>query len=158
MKLINMLWLLLVAIGCYGNVITDAEAFIKANESFRDKPYRDAKGFAIGYGFTDPQYSSREYMSQEEADRILHDIVLDIDAYIDKRVYVQLTDSQRVALIDFIYQYGKGRFLNSYLRCLINNATEDRVVAEMAKYTKVNGVYNDHVAKRTQKRIELWQK
>ena len=158
MKLTSIFWLLLVALGCYGDVISDAQRFIKSNESFRSHRYPDAKGFAIGYGFTDPKYTAKEYMSQKEADRILLEMVMDIDQYIDKTVRVDLSNNQRIALIDFIYQYGKTRFLNSYLRSLINYASEDKVVMEMARYNKVNGEYNDGVAKRTQRRCLLWQK
>jgi len=158
MKLTNLL-LLLVAIGCYGDVITDAEQFVKSNESFRAHRYRDARGWAIGYGFTDPKYTCKEYMDQSEADKILHEIILDIDTYLDKRIYVDLSDSQRIALIDFVYQYGKTRFLNSNLRCLINvRAKEGKILEAFTSYNQVNGVYNDGVAKRSQRRATLWQK
>ena len=161
-KLLSLLMMLVSAI-CFGDARSQAEELIKFNEGFRAEPKHTDIETTIGYGFTASIYTSRKKMTVEEADEILHMYVEDIDKYLDKVVPVPLTVNQRVALIDFVYQYGKTKFLNSYLRSLIIvKANNSLIVKELSKYCYitvkdekvfVTGLYN-----RTQRRIELWLK
>lgn len=124
-------------------------------EGFRSQPYICAGGVkTIGYGFTDKELTSRDYMSQEEAYRILVDKVVELCARVHVRMrylgYTDLTDAQYYALTSFTYNLGLGS-----LDQLTANGTrsKEEIADKMLLYCKAAGQTLQGLVKR-----RAWEK
>lgn len=65
--------------------------------------------WTIGWGHTGPFVHSGLVCTQEEADQWLENDLAQAAAVVDNAVKVQLTQNQRQALIDFVYNVGPGK-------------------------------------------------
>ena len=148
--------------------------FIKLNEGFSETVYTCTAGKkTIGYGFTSKKIVEKGTITKEEATVILRGYVKACKKVVNSAVKVQLTKNQEAVLIDFIYHFGSGSFVNSTMLKHINNGQLDKVPAELAKWVKQKKVRNGKVVKingkiqyetvkglvnRANRRIALWNK
>lgn len=132
-------------------------------EGYKSKPYRPVKGdkLTIGYGFTDHKLIKLGYLSEPSARRILAREVKDLHKFVNKHVKVFLTNSQKAALIVFVYNIGKSAFLKSTLLRVLNKGQFHLVPSELLRWNKmkkdgkvitVKGLTN-----RRLKEIKLWK-
>lgn len=90
-------------------------------EGFIPRPYRDVAGvLTIGYGFTDPNLVSRNYLDRDEADQILRARLSSIINNISSMVRVELNPYQLAALASFAYNVGLDALRRSTLLRRLN--------------------------------------
>lgn len=162
----NLLTLIMFVICVVLNANEVAVNFIKLNEGFRPTVYQDAQGKAIGYGFTNPVYVGMQRMDEAKASMILRGYVTRIQASVRKLVKVNLTENQEAVLIDFVYQFGTGAFLNSTLLKKLNAKQYNQIPNELRRWVKQKKLVNGRVTyvtvpglvNRANRRIQLWNK
>jgi GH24 family phage-related lysozyme (muramidase) len=120
--------------------VTEAKALvrpmIKKYEKISLTPYPDGKGMAICYGH---QLDIEKIaVTLEECERLLTvDIEYSADAVLDL-VTVDLTVEQMAALIDFVYNLGRGSLARSTLLKHLNAGKYDLAGDELLRWTKIN--------------------
>ena len=144
----------IVAMFAMVNVFADAHdvAFdlIARNEGYRANAYVCTAGkLTIGYGFTSKQYTSKKFMSKDEANKILHTYV---DACLRSvnglDIKVELTNNQKAVLADMIYHFGSGAIHNANdLLNAINSGNPDRVKAQLMRWVKQKKIVNGKVVR-----------
>ncbi len=151
-----------------------AVAFIKLNEGFSETVYTCTAGKkTIGYGFTSKKIVEKGTITKEEATIILRSYVKACKKVVNSAVKVQITKNQEAVLIDFVYHFGSGSFINSTMLKHINSGNLDKVPNELSKWVKQKKIRNGKVVKvsgkiqyevvqglvnRANRRIELWNK
>lgn len=90
----------------------------------RSLPYRDAGGWAIGFGHQISEKQARELaktgISRDQAYRYLHDDMKSAATEVDRQVKVPLNPGQRDALISWTYNFGGGNLAESTLLKKVN--------------------------------------
>lgn len=89
--------------------------FIIDAEGFRSEAYLDGKNYAIGYGFSGPQYKKGDTMTREEADKELDRQLTTRENKYRQRFGVKwdnLTDNQKIALMSYGYNTGDNNIIN----------------------------------------------
>lgn len=99
--------------------LTELKKRIKGNEGYKLNAYRDTGGvLTIGYGHTKDVYENQK-ITREEAEKLFNQDVLEhIDAL--KHVKVQLSENQKLALADLIFNIGGTKFYRSELLKKLN--------------------------------------
>lgn len=116
------------------DVVKDSIKIIKKYEGFSNKNYRcPGNKISIGYGF-DRKVFKRNKISKKEAERYLLKLVKNINRYVDRKVKVELTHGQKVALISFVYNVGKPRFERSTMLKYINSGEFNKASKEFNKW------------------------
>ena len=131
---------------------------IKFWEGFKETSYKDAKGYAIGYGTTgaaiDRDISPGETITEEDATKYLNQGVN--NKYLPalkKYVKVPLTQNQVDGLLSFIYNVGPGNFASSTLLKKLNAQDYCGASDEMLRWNKSAGsVLKGLVDRRTRER------
>ena len=148
-------------------MLQKALEFIKENESFSETAYRDGPGFSIGYGFYlgEAPENQLKRMTRQEADEkiiaILNGWVTRCFNNIHPEVRQKLTESQKVALYDFIYNLGCPQFSGSTLFRLLQDGKITEAGQQFQRWiysTNSQGVKFKVKAleTRNKKRQELW--
>lgn len=100
-----------------------AKALVAKQESFSAKAYSDVGKLAIGYGHDirpgDP-YDKNSVIDEAEGSVLLEQDLVSSDTCIGESVTAVLTDSQRAALISFVYNIGCGAFKSSTMLKKLN--------------------------------------
>lgn len=108
-------------------------------EGLRLKAYQDEGGVpTIGYGHT-AGVKEGDTCTQEQADAWLEDDLNWAAVVVKNFVKVRLTDDQRAALIDFVFNVGAGNFMHSTLLKKLNAGDYQGAAAEFSHWNKVNG-------------------
>jgi lysozyme len=94
----------------------------------------------IGYGATGPAIAQGTVWTQQQADADLTHRLIGIGEDIDRLVTVPLTDDQKAALADFIYNLGTGAFAGSTLLAKLNAGDTAAAGAEFPKWIYANGI------------------
>lgn len=103
---------------------------IREFEGCELKAYRDTGGvLTIGWGDTNGVYEG-QVITQEEADKRLNDLVLELMTKVEYLVTVPVSDSALAALTSFAYNVGIGNLSGSTLLKLLNDGAKPEVVAE----------------------------
>lgn len=115
--------------------------FITNNEGgIKNKAYQDqAKVWTIGVGHKIQLPQEKDLLtktiSDDEAKALLRQDLTTAESAVNALVKVCLTQNQFDALVDFVFQEGRGHFFTSTLRKKINsNASEAGIRAEFAKW------------------------
>jgi lysozyme len=132
--------------GATGNddYMTKATALVAGLEKFSATTYQDAGKLAIGYGHDivpGDGFSSDSVIDEPTAFNLLQQDLLNFDACISQNVSVDLTTTQRAALLSFVYNVGCGAFAASTLLQKLNAGDYNGAAEEMGRwiYTTVNG-------------------
>ena len=139
------------------------EALIKGLkhwEGFKPRIYTCSGGVkTIGYGFTGSEIKGRTYISKEEAERqLVHEILPKYEKMVDRVVKVKLTHNQRMALVDFAFNFGE-----KPLRTLVNgkgrlNSGNYKSIEKiMPMYRKSGGQVRRGLVLRRQWALKLWK-
>lgn len=134
--------------------------FIIDAEGFRSEAYLDGKYYAIGYGFSGPQYKKGDTMTREEAD-----IELDRQLTTRENKYIKrfgdkwsnLTDNQKIALISYGYNTGDNNIINGNVAKYLDSG-DMRKLRDALKINTVGGIYNEGLENRRRKERELFDK
>ena len=123
--------------------------------------YRDTNGtWTIGVGHTGAELHAGLTITKETSRLLLaHDAAAADDA-LRKLVKVKLSDSQRFALISFVFNEGETKFRTSTLLRLLNEGDYASVPAQLRRWNKetVNGELrvNAGLVNRREAEIKLW--
>ncbi|WP_052391649.1 lysozyme [Paraburkholderia bannensis] len=116
---------------------------IKGWEKCRLVAYPDARyGWrkaTVGWGATGPAITQGTVWTQDQADADLIYRVTGIGAHIDSLVTVPLTDEQKAALCDLIYNIGLGAFENSTLLRMLNGHNEQGAADQFRVWNQSDG-------------------
>lgn len=110
------------------NSIEKAKHLIKKHEGFAARSYKDGNTRRIGYGVV---AGRRTRITEEEADSLLEIKLIKCLAYVERRVQVELTESQLVALIDHVYNVGN---MSKKLVKYVNNKDTVRASKLLSDY------------------------
>lgn len=153
-----------------GNVLSSIETapliareLIKELEDYAPEPYYDAKGrYSVGYGhlLTPEEYTSGrfQYVSKSHANQLLlDDMKIAIDA-VNRYVKVPLTETQKAALISFVYNVGIGNFVGSTLLRKLNAGDYDGAAKEFPRWVYSDGTRLAGLEKRRQREQDLFMR
>lgn len=91
--------------------------------------------WTIGFGATGPEIVKGTVWTQEQADADLTTRMAAIGARIDQLVTKPLTNNQKAALADFIYNVGVWAFTKSTMRRFLNAGFMTDACAQFSKWT-----------------------
>lgn len=131
---------------------------IKQYEGLRLTAYQDQGGvWTIGYGHTGGVYYGQT-ITQSEADRLFNSDVAKFVEGVNKKTYdIDLTQNQFDALVSFAYNVGLSAFGSStLLKKLRVNPNDSAIATEFRKWVNVNHTYNQGLANRREKEINLY--
>lgn len=122
-----------------------AISLIAKYEGFSAEVYPCPGGHkTIGYGFADPSLVARGHMTRAEADKELGKIVRNELEFVNKRL-PSLTAKQKAAVVSFIFNFGRTKFLNSKYYAQLkagNMANAKTELLEWCNVTRINRVTN----------------
>jgi lysozyme len=95
--------------------------------------------WTIGWGATGTGIVPGTVWTQAQADARLESDLRDRGRTVDRLVVVPLTDAQKAALVDFVYNVGAGNFLGSTLLRRLNARTYALAAAEFPKWNMAAG-------------------
>jgi lysozyme len=122
--------------------------FLEALEGFRANAYLDSGGVpTIGYGWT-VGVKMGDTCTQEEAEEWLIREVQKIAGFLENCVKVSLKQSQVDALASFIYNVGRGAFMNSTMLKMLNKGEFEGAANEFGKWNHVAGKVNEGLSNR----------
>ena len=111
----------------------------------------------IGYGFTDKKLVNRDFVSKQEARKILDQKLNEHCIIVMKHVKVKLTPSQIYALASFTYNCGEGSLLQLINgKGRLNSGNYASVARLMPKYSTVKGKTLRGLVLRRQWEVKLW--
>jgi len=96
-------------------------ALTKSFEGLRLTAYQDVAGiWTIGYGHVGPAILVGMTISEADAEALLRADLADAVACVNRAVRVTITQNQFDAMVDFCFNTGRGRFLQSTLLRKVN--------------------------------------
>lgn len=121
-----------------------AARFVAKWEGFLPRAYLDTIAsppvWTIGYGHTGSDVGPGDYVTKDQAQRILaNDLRFAADA-VGRLVKVPLTVRQRIALISFVFNLGPGALEESTLLKKLNNHNYTGAGNEFLKWDHAGGV------------------
>jgi len=123
--------------------------FIKNQEGFRSKAYRDEGGkWTIGYGSTHingKPITPGMTISKEEAEQQFQSDYSNAENLINNSVQVPLLENQKEALKSFIYNAGPGAFQKNLVPYL-NKGDVKGALAQMSKFVYVDSVNGKRIS------------
>jgi lysozyme len=132
---------------------------IKQSEGCRLKAYKCPAGvWTIGYGHTKGVVPTSILQSQEQAEQLLYNDLLEYSSAIESLIVVPLNDNQFSSLVSFIYNVGINGFKNSTLRKKLNTGDYNSVPEQMIRWTKGGGKSLPGLVKRRNLEIDLFRK
>ena len=112
---------------------------VKRFEGFSPTPYRDARGWSIGYGhYMGPQPTMQSISESDAYDLLRSDVQTASDA-VKATIGTALSQNQFDALVSFAYNVGINAFRNSTLARKVNAGDMTGAANEFARWNKSNG-------------------
>lgn len=130
-------------------------------EGYVPTPYQDVAGvWTIGFGTTTypdgtPVGPGDSPVSYDQARELMRTYLTGAADTLDAAVAVSLSDEQRAALLDFIYNLGSGAFLASYIPEYINAGQLNEAVAQLKRYVRAGGKVFDALVQRRNEEAAL---
>ena len=137
---------------------TRLKDFIKKEEGFRKKAYKDGKYYSIGYGFNGPQYKEGDVMTLLEAEEELTRQLSRREATYKKRFgnkWDKLTDNQKIALLSYGYNTGDGNVIGGDVAKYLDDWDLDKVKNSL-RINTFKGQYNKGLDARRKRERELF--
>ena len=133
-------------------------AFTKMREGWRSGAYKDCAGIpTIGYGSTGPNIHMGLVWTEAQASaRLLRDMG-DAIACVNACVTVSLSQSQFDALVDFVYNAGRGAFRGSTLLRKLNAGDYSGACAEFGNWVHAGGAVVGGLVSRREAEAEMFK-
>ena len=140
-------------------------AYLKRAEGFSKVPYWDASQWTVGYGTRCPDNKLEEYkkngISEADAEKLFKEFITSFEYYVNKFVdenKLTVTQNQFDMLVCFSYNVGPAwMFQNGSLRkAILNNASDEVFVQELALWSKTLGSTSDALVKRRIRDANMW--
>ena len=139
------------------NISKEGLALIKRFEGCKLKAYRcPANVLTIGYGHT-KNVTEDMKITQQEANDMLDEELIEYCEYIDKMVKVSLNQNQFDALVAWIYNLGPTNFRNSTLLTVLNQERYSDVPEQIKRWNKADGKILDGLIKRREAEALLFE-
>ena len=139
------------------NISKEGLALIKRFEGCELKAYRcPANVLTIGYGVTKNVTEDME-ITQQEADDMLDEELIEYTGYINDMVKVPLAQSQFDALSAWIYNLGPTNFKDSTLLKVLNEEKYAEVPQQIKRWNKANGQVLDGLVRRREAEALLFE-
>ena len=139
------------------NISEEGLSLIKKFEGCELKAYRcPANVLTIGYGHTKNVTEDME-ITQQEANDMLDEELIEYCEYIDKMVKVSLNQNQFDALVAWIYNLGPTNFRNSTLLTVLNQERYSDVPEQIKRWNKADGKILDGLIKRREAEALLFE-
>lgn len=135
----------------------DGLELIKKWEGLRLTAYTDVAGvWTIGYGHT---YGVTEGMviTKDAADLLLLMDVRDAEDAVNRRVTVELNQSEFDALVSWTFNLGEGHLKSSTMLTDLNAGNRFAVTTQMARWIYAAGVENDSLRERRRDEVRMWE-
>ena len=130
---------------------------IKKFEGCRTESYRcSANVPTIGYGHT-AGVKDGDICTKEEAESLLASDLEEFEGYVDKYVEVDLTQSQRNAIIAWTFNLGPRSLKSSTMLKELNAGNYEKVPSEMKRWNKAGGKVLDGLIRRREAESLLFQ-
>tara|TARA_R110002020_G_scaffold265775_1_gene480551 strand:- start:2267 stop:2710 length:444 start_codon:yes stop_codon:yes gene_type:complete len=132
-------------------------ALIKKFEGCELTAYRDSVNvLTIGYGHT-KNVQEGDTITQEEAEKMLHEEMPEYEGYIEDMVEVSLGQCEFDALCSWVYNLGPTNLRQSTLLKELNHANFDRVPDEIRRWNKAGGKVLGGLKRRREAEALLFQ-
>jgi len=113
----------------------------RQHEGLKLKAYKCPAGiWTIGYGRTGDDVREGLVITEAVADEWLRQDLEDAARGVDRLVKVTLTENERAALIDFVFNLGAGRLAASTLLKLLNSRDYEAASLEFPKWVYGGGI------------------
>lgn len=127
-------------------------------ESCRLTAYQDQVGaWTIGYGHTGPEVMAGLRITAEKAQEYLRADVKTAEACVNRHVGVKLSQEEFDALVDFVFNAGRGAFEKSTLLHELNAGRFEAAAAQFAVWDKAAGAVVAGLLRRRQAETALFQ-
>lgn len=131
-------------------------ALIKEYEGLGLKAYICPAGYwTIGYGHT-ATTKPGQFITEEEATRLLYADVRHAENAVNGRVKVSLNSNQFSALCSFVFNVGLGNFTDSTLLKLLNRKWYTQVPAQLVRWNRAGGQILNGLTRRRAAEGTLW--
>ena len=129
---------------------------IKGFERLELKAYKCPAGIlTIGYGHT-RGVKGGQVITEAQADTLLKGDVLAVEQFLNG-LNIALTQGQFDALVDFCFNLGQQKLLNSTLLAKISvHATDDEIAAQFRRWVYANGKKLNGLIKRREWEVHQW--
>ena len=97
-----------------------------------------------------------EKITQEEADQMLLDELVEYEGYVNNLVTVGLNQNQFDAMVSWVYNLGGGNLKASTLLKVLNAGDYEGVPAQMLRWNKAGGKVLEGLTRRRQAEADLW--
>lgn len=115
-------------------------SFTECFEGCSLEAYQDSGGvWTIGYGHTGPTVKKGSTITKFQAEVYLVQDIMSASTTVNHLVNVPLTQGQFDALVDFVFNVGRGAFVESTLLSKLNQGDLDGAAAEFDKWDHVGG-------------------
>ena len=126
----------------------EGKALIKKFEGCELTAYQDAVDvWTIGYGHT-KKVCQGDCITQEEADQMLEDELIEYEDYVNDMVTVDLQQNEFDSLVAWTYNLGPSNLKSSTMLKEINAKNFSRVPSEMRRWNKAGGKTLDGLIRR----------
>lgn len=130
------------------NYSNDGLTLTEQFEGCKQKAYQDQKGvWTIGYGHTKGVTPSMT-CTKEQAEWWLRQDVEEAEEAVIELVKVQLRQNQFDALVDFVFNLGRGNFSGSTLLKKINASDFKGASSEFEKWNRAGGIVRSGLTRR----------
>ena len=122
---------------------------VTASEGLRLAAYQDTGGvWTIGYGHTGPDVTEGLTCDKAQARSWLAEDLAESEDAVNELVEVELSQNQFDALVDFVYNIGRGKFRGTTLLKLLNAGNYAAAAQQFKRWNKDNGVVQAGLTKR----------
>jgi len=126
-------------------------------EGCRLTSYQDQKGvWTIGYGHTGPTVVRGLTITLEEAEKLLIGDVQIAASFVNRVVLVELTQNEFDALVDFVFNLGRGAFESSTLLRELNTGNFAAAAAQFDLWDRAGGAVVAGLLRRRQAETGLF--
>lgn len=125
-------------------------------ESFSATPYRDARGWSIGYGHYMGLTPTMQSISRADAYQLLRDDTQTASDAVRASVTVLLSQSQFDALVSLAYNIGANAFRNSTLVRLLNAGDLTGAANQFAVWRNSSGSINPVLVERRAREAQIF--
>jgi lysozyme len=126
-------------------------------EGCKLRAYRDQKGvWTVGYGHTGPEVVAGLTITRDEAEKFLLRDVQTAATFVNRVVAVQLTQEEFDALVDFVFNLGRGAFQSSQLLRELNAGNLAAAATQFDMWDRAGGAVVAGLLRRRQAETALF--